>query len=148
MARREQTPEEAIDALLAPTQALLERTMGEIADLELKKREAVAEFDAEIAPLQETTRRLSDLIKVATGEVRLPEAAPARARSGSGQRAPRGQNRQLILTTIGDRPGVSVAEIASVTGIGKATVATTVSKLKKDGVIAPEGSGGVKLVTS
>jgi DNA-binding IscR family transcriptional regulator len=45
-----------------------------------------------------------------------------------------------------ERPGVSVAEIASVTKIAKPTVATTVSKLKRDGVLADE-AGGVKLAS-
>ena len=61
-------------------------------------------------------------------------------------RAPRGQNQAAILAIVEERPGVSVAEIASVTKIAKPTVATTVSKLKRDGVLADE-AGGVKLAS-
>jgi len=61
-------------------------------------------------------------------------------------RAPRGANQSAILAVVEERPGVSVAEIASVTKIAKPTVATTVSKLKRDGVLADE-AGGVKLAS-
>lgn len=61
-------------------------------------------------------------------------------------RAPRGANQSAILAIVEERPGVSVAEIASVTKIAKPTVATTVSKLKRDGVLADE-AGGVKLAS-
>jgi len=62
------------------------------------------------------------------------------------ERAPRGANQAAILAIVEERPGVSVAEIASVTKIAKPTVATTVSKLKRDGVLADE-AGGVKLAS-
>jgi hypothetical protein len=61
-------------------------------------------------------------------------------------RAPRGANQSAILAIVEERPGVSVAEIASVTKIAKPTVATTVSKLKREGVLADE-AGGVKLAS-
>ena len=61
-------------------------------------------------------------------------------------RAPRGANQTAILAIVEERPGVSVAEIASVTKIAKPTVATTVSKLKREGVLADE-AGGVKLAS-
>ena len=61
-------------------------------------------------------------------------------------RAPRGANQTAILTIVEERPGVSVAEIASVTKIAKPTVATTVSKLKREGLLADE-AGGVKLAS-
>jgi len=62
------------------------------------------------------------------------------------ERAPRGANQTAILAVVDERPGVSVAEIASVTKIPKPTVATTVSKLKREGVLADE-AGGVKLAS-
>jgi len=61
-------------------------------------------------------------------------------------RAPRGANQTAILAIVDERPGVSVAEIAAVTKIPKPTVAATVSKLKRDGVLADE-AGGVKLAS-
>jgi len=87
------------------------------------------------------------------GAASTPLAAVARsasARNGAAEdadeRAPRGANQTAILAIVEERPGVSVAEIASVTKIAKPTVATTVSKLKREGVLADE-AGGVKLAS-
>lgn len=79
---------------------------------------------------------------------RSPRAAAPRPTGETQEsgRAPRGANREAILALVEERPGVSVAEIASVTKIAKPTVATTVSKLKRDGVLADE-AGGVKLAS-
>jgi predicted HTH transcriptional regulator len=65
--------------------------------------------------------------------------------SGRGRRAPRGANREAILTVVRERPGVSAAEVAEITRIAKPTVHTTISQLKRKGILEPEGSGGVKL---
>jgi hypothetical protein len=78
-------------------------------------------------------------------------AAPSAPASANGvddtdSRAARGANQMAILAIVEERPGVSVAEIASVTKIAKPTVATTVSKLKREGVLADE-AGGVKLAS-
>lgn len=79
----------------------------------------------------------------ATDERRSAGVAPEEAANG---RAPRGANQSAILQVVEERPGVSVAEISSVTKIPKPTVATTVSKLKREGVLADE-AGGVKLAS-
>jgi hypothetical protein len=80
-----------------------------------------------------------------------PSPTPVAAVNGSDEEgangpAPRGTNQAAILAIVEERPGVSVAEIASVTKIAKPTVATTVSKLKREGVLADE-AGGVKLAS-
>ena len=87
------------------------------------------------------------------GAASTPIASPRRAtpRNGADEEdanghAPRGANQSAILAIVEERPGVSVAEIASVTKIPKPTVATTVSKLKREGVLADE-AGGVKLAS-
>jgi DeoR/GlpR family transcriptional regulator of sugar metabolism len=77
--------------------------------------------------------------------------APARAKAaqangGESAEESRSPVRDTIVALIEERPGVSVAEIAAVTKIAKPTVATTVSKLKRDGVLADE-AGGVKLAS-
>jgi DNA-binding transcriptional ArsR family regulator len=76
-----------------------------------------------------------------------PAAAAARAPYAGGrrQRAPRGANREAILQVVRERPGVSAAEVAAVTKIAKPTVHTTISQLKRKGILEPEGTGGVKL---
>jgi hypothetical protein len=86
------------------------------------------------------------------GAASTPLAVTRGAAEGNGagaeidERAPRGANQTAILSIVEERPGVSVAEIASVTKIAKPVVATTVSKLKRDGVLADE-AGGVKLAS-
>ena len=44
-----------------------------------------------------------------------------------------------------ERPGVSAAEVAEITKIAKPTVHTTISQLKRKGILEPEGANGVKL---
>jgi len=70
---------------------------------------------------------------------RAPFAAPARpATKGtsarkSRTRAPRGANREAILGLVGERPGVSAAEIADVTKISRAVTYNTLAKLVQQG---------------
>lgn len=130
-----------IEARLAELRPLI----AEIEQLEAAKAALLTRSDlpAALAPARRRPSRAS----VDAGPRRLrrapePEAAPVLG----GERAPRGANRDAILKLVEERPGVSVAEIASVTKIAKPTVATTVSKLKRDGVLADE-AGGVKLAS-
>ncbi len=81
---------------------------------------------------------------------RTPRAAAAPAErapyaGGKSRRAPRGANREAILEVVRERPGVSAAEVAEATKIAKPTVHTTISQLKRKGILAPEGANGVKL---
>jgi DNA-binding transcriptional ArsR family regulator len=77
---------------------------------------------------------------------RGPGSQPAKRRgNNSRSRAPRGQNRQKILAVVGERPGVSAAEVAAASGVARPTVYTTVSKLKKEGVLVVEGERGLRV---
>ncbi|HET6448174.1 MAG TPA: winged helix-turn-helix domain-containing protein [Conexibacter sp.] len=80
------------------------------------------------------------------GMVASAHAHNGAATGNDDERAPRGANQTAILAIVEERPGVSVAEIAAVTKIAKPTVASTISKLKRDGVLADE-AGGVKLAS-
>ena len=75
----------------------------------------------------------------AAGAERAPYAG------GKSRRAPRGANREAILAVVRERPGVSAAEVADVTKIAKPTVHTTISQLKRKGILEPEGANGVRL---
>ena len=79
-----------------------------------------------------------------TRSVSAAPAARAPYAGGKRQRAPRGANREAILQVVRERPGVSAAEVADVTKIAKPTVHTTISQLKRKGILEAEGSG-VKL---
>jgi predicted HTH transcriptional regulator len=111
----------------------------------------------ELRPLIEEKERLEAVLAALTnGSASTPSAPPARATTtravgrapyaaGKGRRAPRGANREAILSVVRERPGVSAAEVAEITRIAKPTVHTTISQLKRKGILQPEGSGGVKL---
>jgi hypothetical protein len=83
-----------------------------------------------------------------------PFAAPARpATKGTSSRkartrAPRGANREAILSVVGERPGVSAAEISDVTKISRAVTYNTLAKLVEQGKLAktelPGGQTGYK----
>jgi len=130
-----------IEARLAELRPLI----AEIEQLEAAKAALLAGGDA---PAAAPARRRAAARPARRARARraAAKAGPAKEAKGDGERAPRGANREAILKVVEERPGVSVAEIASVTKIAKPTVATTVSKLKREGVLADE-AGGVKLAS-
>jgi len=113
---------------------------------------------AELRPLIEEKEQLEAVLAALTNgsAVAAPAAPRVRAATtrsaarapyagGKSRRAPRGANREAILSVVRERPGVSAAEVAEITRIAKPTVHTTISQLKRKGILEPEGSGGVKL---
>jgi hypothetical protein len=93
-----------------------------------------------------------DALDATGGRGAATAAPPRRAASGArapSTRAPRGENRRRILETIGERPGASAGEVASVTGIERPVVASTLSKLAKEGEVVrverPAGGVGFRL---
>lgn len=107
----------------------------------------------ELRPLLDEYQRLQ------AAEATLADSKPTRRaprhtrpRSSQGQsgkkRAPRGANRQRILDAVGERPGVSTGELAAASGIAGPTLATTVSKLVREGLLErveqPEGASGLR----
>jgi DNA-binding transcriptional ArsR family regulator len=112
----------------------------------------------ELRPLLEEKEQLEAVLAALKNGHAPTGSAPARKSSttsqsagrapyaaGKGRRAPRGANREAILSVVRERPGVSAAEVAAVTRIAKPTVHTTISQLKRKGILEPEGAGGVKL---
>ena len=112
----------------------------------------------ELRPLLEEKERLEAVLAALTNGHAVAAPAVRRSRAvatgsgsrapyaaGKGRRAPRGANREAILSVVRERPGVSAAEVAAITRIAKPTVHTTISQLKRKGILEPEGSGGVKL---
>jgi DNA-binding transcriptional ArsR family regulator len=55
--------------------------------------------------------------------------------SGGRSRAAPGANRDAILAVVRDRPGLTTAEIASATGIARATVSSTAARLAGGGAL-------------
>jgi hypothetical protein len=71
----------------------------------------------------------------------LPRPMIRRGRRGTKRgrdgRAPQGANKQLILQTILERPGITAPEIAELTGIKRTIVAATINRLKRGGELEP-----------
>jgi predicted Rossmann fold nucleotide-binding protein DprA/Smf involved in DNA uptake len=102
----------------------LEAQIAPLADEAEQLRTAIARLEA-IEPSRSGRRR--------GGPAAAKGAAGRRAaRPSNGQRAPRGQNRRLILEAIKTQPKTA-GDVAKETGIGRPTVSTTLTKLVSDG---------------
>lgn len=124
---------------------LLDRVLGEIRERMEHSRAAADEYrrlEAALAAL-ETERQLDP------GEER---SSRTRSRRRARARAPRGANRDAVLALVAERPGVTAAEAAQATGIARATVSSTLSKLVSDGALErvelPGGSRGFRTATA
>jgi predicted Rossmann fold nucleotide-binding protein DprA/Smf involved in DNA uptake len=102
----------------------LEEQIAPLADEAEQLRTAITRLEA-IEPAG--SRRRSRGANGARGAT--PRRAVART---STERAPRGQNRRLILEAIKDEPKTA-GDVAKETGIGRPTVSTTLTKLVSDG---------------
>lgn len=75
----------------------------------------------------------------------LPRPMIRRGRRGTKRgrdgRAPQGANKQLILRTILERPGITAPEISELTGIKRTIVAATINRLKRTGELEPYDEG-------
>lgn len=134
---------EEAERLEAAKEALLAQAEAE----SVRRRRSTRAVGA-IGGLREELRSGASSTPLANGIAATPSRLrPAREEEPEeGGRAPRGGNQEAILAIVEERPGVSIAEIAAVTKIPAPTVATTVSKLKREGVLAAE-AGGVKLAS-
>lgn len=114
-----------------------------IARTKRELQERIASLEAAVEELPKLKRALAALEGDATPARRSAGSGRGAASAGtggsrSGRRRPRGANRDAILAVIGQRPGVSVGEVANVVareGVKKNVVYTTVNKLTKDGLI-------------
>lgn len=100
----------------------------------------LAELDAQLEPLQTEAQQLREAISSLEGipdSPKQPRATRARKpRSASpkkSRRAPRGKTRETVLAAAQKNPGATSGEIATITGIPRGTVATTMSKLRSTG---------------
>ena len=118
---------------------LVDRILGEIRE---RMRESRAAYD-ESQRLEEALAALGN----GDGEA-VPRSRAKPSRPQSNGRARRGANREAILAAVSDRPGSTAREIADVTGIARATVASTVTRLAANGVLErsalPDGGVGFR----
>lgn len=131
--------------LVAQIQRDIERRLQELRPLLAEKEQ----LEAVLVALTNGHAPAATASRAGRPRGRAAAPAPAAARApyagGRRRRAPRGANREAILKVVQERPGVSAAEVAEVTKIAKPTVHTTISQLKRKGILAPEGANGVKL---
>jgi len=122
---------------------LLDRIIGEIRQRKARSREAYLEtqrLQAALAALEqpESSTRAS-----------RPSTAGRAPKRSLRSRAPRGENVRKVRETIAERPGATAGEVAAATGMGRATAATTLGKLARDGELErttlPSGRVGFRL---
>ncbi|MDA0162488.1 hypothetical protein OM076_19600 [Solirubrobacter ginsenosidimutans] len=122
-------------------------------DLEQRLKEVEREL-ANVDPLLRERDRLRSALATPPFATTATTAASARVTTKSASprkvkpRAPRGANREAIVRVVGERPGVSAAEISDVTKISRAVTYNTLAKLIEQGQIAktelPGGQTGYK----
>jgi hypothetical protein len=125
-----------------------------IGDLRRELEQRLKEVERQLAGVEHL---LHERDRLRTALATPPFAAPARGRAGvikgtssrkARTRAPRGANREAILSVVGERPGVSAAEISDVTKISRAVTYNTLAKLVEQGRLAktelPGGQTGYK----
>jgi CRP-like cAMP-binding protein len=112
---------------------VLDRILREIRE---RKREARAAYEE----LQRLECALAALDESARGgdprRSKQRRSGRARSRGRAGKHARRGANRELILVAVRERPGSTAREIADATGIARATVASTLTRLASNGTLA------------
>jgi hypothetical protein len=94
----------------------------------------------ELEPLIEEAERLRSVLAVLEAEGAEAPAAPgasAAAESPTHVRA----DKDVILATIAEHPGITAAEIARQKGMKRTVVATTIARMKRQGELVPEGNG-------
>jgi hypothetical protein len=117
-----------------------------VADLLDRIRVQIDARLGELRPLVDEHRRLDSALQalgVPKGESPGPQPASSSAQTRSRarktkpakprQRAPRGANRDAVMRAVQDRPGVSSAELAAVSGVGQNTLYGLLARLVKNG---------------
>src|SRR3712207_6782249 len=104
-------------------------------------RERLAELRAAAV---EAERLEAALTALETAGTEAPTPPPARSSKPepARKRAPRGANRDKALEVIAERPGVTVAELASATGIARNVLYGVTRSLAESGVIERVALGG------
>lgn len=111
---------------------LLDRILQEIRERKEASRAAYEESQR----LERALAALGERTRAAQPPPAKPRREPRTPTTRRRPRAPQGQNRRRILEIVNERPGVTTGEVASVLGIARTTVSTTLSRLASDGAIA------------
>lgn len=91
--------------------------------------------------------QMAALLESATAPIPAEPLKPAvrygrrGTKPGRDGRAPQGHNKQQIIKTILERPGITAPEIAELTGVKRTVVSATINRLKRGGELEPYGEG-------
>jgi len=112
---------------------------------------------AELQPYLDEAERLRAILAASGAGPAEAPAAPARAASRTPAAAPgssvpsgvssaparrtQGASKSAILAVIAEQPGVTAADIARTSGMKRTVVASTISRLKRNGELEPHGRG-------
>jgi DNA-binding transcriptional ArsR family regulator len=125
-------------------------------DIETSIRSRLGELNAERERLEralaalvaDVAQNVSTRAARRAGGTARKTAPRAKSRARARKRAPRGQNREAILGVLDKKPGLKAADVARETGIAAPTVYTTISKLKKAGVLKADKDGALQVAKS
>jgi hypothetical protein len=117
-----------------------------IADLRSQMQERLNVIERELKDVEGLVREREQI------EAALARPPFAAERVSSRARAPRGANRDAVLSAVGERPGVTAATVADVTKISKPVTYNTLAKLVAQGKLEktelPGGQTGYKAAAS
>jgi DNA-binding transcriptional ArsR family regulator len=102
----------------------------------------------QLQPVVEEVARLRDVLKVIEDPSTQPNGAAPPDNGHSVKpttRAAKGSNKRAILALVEAHPGITVTEIVELTGMKQTVVASTVSRLKRNGELRAHKQGGVCL---
>jgi hypothetical protein len=123
-----------------------------IADLRKQMQERLKVIERELKDVEGLLREREQieaaLAREPFADERRAAKRPAARRASTRARAPRGANREAVLTAVGERPGVTAATVADVTKISKPVTYNTLAKLVAQGKLEktalPGGQTGYK----
>ena len=123
-----------------------------IAGLRRDLEERLSTIERELAayePLLVERRQIEEALeRPPFAAQRRPVATRGTSPRKQTKRAPRGANREAIVSVVSERPGVSAAEISDVTKISRAVTYNTLAKLVSQGKLEktdlPGGQTGYK----
>jgi predicted HTH transcriptional regulator len=115
----------------SPAIKALREEIAAIEKAQQPTHDKIAALQQELEEGQAIIARNEAAIAVLEGNVTI--ASPRSATRTPSGRSPRGSVTDAIMRTVGERPGVSAAEVANVTGAKKQTVTSALQKLAADG---------------
>ena len=120
--------QERLDQLLAE----VEKLRSALAALDPRERSSTSRANGSTAPAAKAPSRKPSAAK-ATSPRAAPRASSNGSSAGTTKRTPSGATKAKVLGALSSNEALTAGEIAKATGLGRASVSTTLSKLAKTG---------------